>query len=194
LLLLMLLLMLMLLLLLLLLLLVSEPWTRRTVRTVCGPRARCLRRLTATESTSCSASNRTVSGSWTWFSVLDEYRDGHSSRRALRLKQNALIVVGYSLFCNIVTGPGSSGSIVTDYGIDDRAIQFRSPAEARGFFLQPLCPDQLWGPPSLLSSGYRGSSPQGVKRGRGVMLTTHPHLVPRSRMSRSYTSSPVAPP
>jgi hypothetical protein len=30
----------------------------------------------------------------------------------------------------------------------------------------------------------------GVKRGRGVTLTTHPHLVPRSRMSRSYTSSP----
>jgi hypothetical protein len=31
---------------------------------------------------------------------------------------------------------------------------------------------------------------QGVKRGRGVTLTTHPHLVPRSRMSRSYISSP----
>jgi hypothetical protein len=30
---------------------------------------------------------------------------------------------------------------------------------------------------------------QGVKRGRGVMLTTHPHLMPRLRMSRSYTSS-----
>jgi hypothetical protein len=30
----------------------------------------------------------------------------------------------------------------------------------------------------------------GVKRGRGVMLTTHPHLVPRSWMSRSYISSP----
>jgi hypothetical protein len=30
----------------------------------------------------------------------------------------------------------------------------------------------------------------GEKRGRGVMLTTHPHLVPRLRMSRSYTSSP----
>jgi hypothetical protein len=29
-----------------------------------------------------------------------------------------------------------------------------------------------------------------VKRGRGVTLTTHPHLVPRLRMSRSYTSSP----
>jgi hypothetical protein len=30
----------------------------------------------------------------------------------------------------------------------------------------------------------------GLKRGRGVTLTTHPYLVPRSRMSRSYTSCP----
>jgi hypothetical protein len=30
----------------------------------------------------------------------------------------------------------------------------------------------------------------GVKRGRGVRLTTHTHLVPRLSMSRSYTSSP----
>jgi hypothetical protein len=29
-----------------------------------------------------------------------------------------------------------------------------------------------------------------VKRGLGVTLTTHPHLVPRWRMSRSYTSFP----
>jgi hypothetical protein len=33
----------------------------------------------------------------------------------------------------------------------------------------------------------------GVKRGRGVTLTTHPHLVPRLSMSRSYTSSPPMP-
>jgi hypothetical protein len=31
---------------------------------------------------------------------------------------------------------GSSGSIVSDYGLDDRAIEVRSPAEAKkGFFL-----------------------------------------------------------
>jgi hypothetical protein len=30
----------------------------------------------------------------------------------------------------------------------------------------------------------------GVIRGRGVTLTTHPHLVPTTWMSRSYTSSP----
>jgi hypothetical protein len=30
-----------------------------------------------------------------------------------------------------------------------------------------------------------------VKRDQGVTLTAHPHLGPRSRMSRSYTSSPL---
>jgi hypothetical protein len=30
----------------------------------------------------------------------------------------------------------------------------------------------------------------GAKRGRVVTLTTHPHLLPRSRTSRSYTSPP----
>jgi hypothetical protein len=34
-----------------------------------------------------------------------------------------------------------------------------------------------------------GVLPQGLKRGRGVTLTTHPHLELRSKMSRSYTSS-----
>jgi hypothetical protein len=32
----------------------------------------------------------------------------------------------------------------------------------------------------------------GLKRGLSMTLTTHPHLVPRSRMSRSYTSSPLS--
>jgi hypothetical protein len=41
-----------------------------------------------------------------------------------------------------------------------------------------LCPDQLWGPPSLLSNVYQGMS-----------LISHFHLVPRSGVSRSYTSS-----
>jgi hypothetical protein len=56
-------------------------------------------------------------------------------------------------------------------------------------FKLSLCPDRLWGPPSLLYSGYRGSFP-GLKRSPGMTLTTHPHLMPRSKMSRNYTSSP----
>jgi hypothetical protein len=42
--------------------------------------------------------------------------------------------------------------------------------------------------PASCTMGTGGPFP-GVKRGRGVTLTTHPHLVSRSRMSRSYTSS-----
>jgi hypothetical protein len=43
--------------------------------------------------------------------------------------------------------------------------------------------------PASYPMGTGALSP-GIKRGRGVTLTTHPHLVPRLRMSRSYTSSP----
>ena len=42
-------------------------------------------------------------------------------------------------------------------------------------------PDRLLGPPSLLYNGYRVFP--GGKGGRGVMLTTHPLLVPRLRKS-----------
>jgi hypothetical protein len=90
---------------------------------------------------------------------------------------------------NIVVSRGSSVSIVSDYGLDDWAIEVRYPAEEKGFFLYPLCPEKLWGPPSLLSNRHRGPFP-GVKRGRDMTLTTRSHLVQRSGMSRSLTSSP----
>jgi hypothetical protein len=53
---------------------------------------------------------------------------------------------------------GSSVSIVSDYGLNDRCS---IPDRGSVFFLQPLRPDRLWGPPSLLYNGYRGSFPRG---------------------------------
>jgi hypothetical protein len=110
------------------------------------------------------------------------YRTGSRS-----LLQPVIPILGkYLATCE----PGSSVSIVSGYGLEDRETEVRFPAETKGFFSQasvsrlalgPTQPPVQWVPRVL--------SP-GLKRGRGVTLTTHPHLVPRSRMSRSYTSSP----
>jgi hypothetical protein len=83
----------------------------------------------------------------------------------------------------------SSVSVVSGYGLDDRAIGVRSSAGAKDFSsslfvqmaLRPTQPPVQWVP---------GGPFPGAKRGRGVTLTTHPHLVPKSRMSRSYTPLP----
>jgi hypothetical protein len=53
--------------------------------------------------------------------------------------------------------PGSSVSVVSGYGLDDREIEVRSSAKVKGFFLYPLCLDRLWGPPRLLCNWYWGS-------------------------------------
>jgi hypothetical protein len=73
----------------------------------------------------------------------------------------------------------SSVSVVSVYGLDDWAIKVRSPAEAREFS-SILCVQTGSGAhPASCTMGTGGPFP-GVKRGRGVTLTTHPRLVPRS--------------
>jgi hypothetical protein len=69
-------------------------------------------------------------------------------------------------------------------------IGVRSPAEAKDFFSN-LCPDRLWGPPSLMYSGYRGSFPWDKARSRRD-ADHSPHLVPMSRMSRRKPLPPSA--
>jgi hypothetical protein len=82
----------------------------------------------------------------------------------------------------IIRSWGSSVSIVSDYRLDDcGSISGRG----KGFF-------------SLLSVSRPAPGPtqppskwvSGVKHGRDVTLSTRLHLVPRSRISRNYTSSP----
>jgi hypothetical protein len=83
---------------------------------------------------------------------------------------------------------GSSVSIVSDYGLDDRAIGVGSPAEAKDFSSSLSEQTGSGAHPFSCTMGTGGPFP-GIKRVRGVKLTTHPHLVPKSTMSRSYTSS-----
>jgi hypothetical protein len=70
--------------------------------------------------------------------------------------------------------PGDRGSIP---GKSERIFSVASVSRPA---LGPTQPPVQWVPGVL--------SPR-LKRGRGVTLTHSPHLVPRSRMSRSYTSS-----
>jgi hypothetical protein len=80
---------------------------------------------------------------------------------------------------------------VSDYGLDDRAIGVRSTAGAKDFSSN-LCVET--GSGDHLAScimGTGGPFP-GAKSGRGLTLTTHPDLVPKSRMSRSYTLLPLS--
>jgi hypothetical protein len=72
-----------------------------------------------------------------------------------------------------------SGSIVSDYGLDDQAIGVRSPAGAKDFSSSLCVQTGSWAHPASCPMGTGGPFP-GVKRGRGVMLTTHAHPVPRS--------------
>jgi hypothetical protein len=82
--------------------------------------------------------------------------DDDDDNDKLRLQTVKNIYVEYTY----IEEPGSSVSIVSDYGLDDRTIGVRSPAGAKDFS-SILCPDRLWGPPSLLYNGYRGSFPRG---------------------------------
>jgi hypothetical protein len=89
------------------------------------------------------------------------------------------------LYAHISTQNSSVGTALS-YGLDDRGS---IPCGFSEFFSSPPRPERLWGPPSLLANGYQGLFPWGYSS-RGVKLTTHLHLVPRSKNEWSYTSTP----
>jgi hypothetical protein len=100
--------------------------------------------------------------------------------RTYVLNEIIIVQVHKTLYCVFVSEGSrvSSGSIVSDYGLDDRAIGVLSPAVAKDFS-SILCVQTGSGAhPASCTMGT------GVNSGRDVMLTTHPLLVPKSRMSK----------
>jgi hypothetical protein len=69
-------------------------------------------------------------------------------------------------------------------------MKYFDPRKGKRIFLLAPMSRPVLGPTQPLIQWVQGVLFPGVKRGRGVTLTAHPHLVPRSRMSRNYTSSP----
>jgi hypothetical protein len=73
---------------------------------------------------------------------------------------------------------------VSDYRLDGRGS---IPGRGKAFTLCVQTSSEAH--PASYPVDNKGPSPE-VKCGRRVTLITHPHLVPRSIMSRSYTASP----
>jgi hypothetical protein len=82
----------------------------------------------------------------------------------------------------------SSVGIALGYGLDDRGSRVRFPAGAGNFSLHHRVQNGSGAYPASYPMGTRGSFPG--ESGRGVKLTTHLHLLPRSKNERSYTSIP----
>jgi hypothetical protein len=112
----------------------------------------------------------------------------HYHVRVVPLSTVFLALVEGSLFvCACLVSAWSQGSQYSVWlwtgrpGFNPRQRQRISPpASASRPALGPTQPPVQW---------VLGVFFLGLKRGWGVMLTTHPHLVLRLRMSRSYTSS-----
>jgi hypothetical protein len=92
-----------------------------------------------------------------------------------------------SIYDNGSRGSSVSIRVVSGYGLDDRAIGVRSPAGAKDFS-SSLCVQTGSGAhPASCTMGTGCPFPWGKAR-PGRDADHSPHLVPRSLMSRSYTS------
>jgi hypothetical protein len=96
----------------------------------------------------------------------------------------------YRMYRNITTGTWNTVSPVAQSVqclTTDLTAGVRSPTEAENFSSNLCVQTGSGAHPASCTVDTGGSFPGGVKRGRGVMLTTHPLLVPRLRNSRSCT-------
>jgi hypothetical protein len=73
------------------------------------------------------------------------------------------------------------------YGLEDRGSFY---FKGKRFLSSPQGQDRLWYSPILISKWISGAlSPE--QSGRGVKLTTHLHLLLRSKMTELYLFSPT---
>jgi hypothetical protein len=98
---------------------------------------------------------------------------------ALTINITSHYILKVSIIChfydciNNTSELGSSGSIVSDYGLDDRAIGI-DPRQGQRIFPLASVSKPALGPTQPPVQWVPGVLSPGVKRGPGVTLTTHP--------------------
>jgi hypothetical protein len=117
--------------------------------------------------------------------IADRLDRGICRLESCSMKLAVIYIYMYVCVCVCVCGPGSSVGIATDYGLDGPGIKSRW---GRDFPLVQTAPGAH---PASCTMGT-GSFP-GVKCGRGVTLTTHPLLAPRSWKGRAIPLLPSGP-
>jgi len=70
-------------------------------------------------------------------------------------------------------------------------IKSSSPGRGWEFFSSPWHPDQIWGPPSLLSNGYQGIFHLGVKQPGSETDHSSPSSVNIKECMELYLHSPI---
>jgi hypothetical protein len=69
---------------------------------------------------------------------------------------NFTIMLIMQIMYKVKRSRDSSVGIATGHGLDGRGVWVRVPVGSR-IFSSPRRPDRLWGPPNILSNGYRDS-------------------------------------
>jgi hypothetical protein len=118
------------------------------------------------------------------------WRDVNTPQYQLKLEVSfrwALILLFTT--CLIFGGSSVRILVVSDYGLVDRATEVRSPAKEKDFSSSVCIQTSSGAHPAFCPMGTRGPFPRG-KVWPGRDADHSPQLVPRSWMTRSYTSSP----
>jgi hypothetical protein len=86
---------------------------------------------------------------------ITQVRFGHDTQPvpSLSYSHNQFFKIHINIILSSSEIPDSVVNTATGYGLDDRGVGVQAPVGSR-IFSSPRLPDRLWGPPSLLSSGY----------------------------------------
>jgi hypothetical protein len=98
------------------------------------------------------------------------------SRLRLPLWQSTLFHCEFLLTCSLFRELGSSVSILSGCRLDDQQLRFDCWQRQRIFPITSVSRPAL-GPTQPSVQCVPGVLSQGLKHGRGMTLTTHPHLV-----------------